>query len=184
MGQAVGGGCESAGGVHLALSSLILRKLPIAFRPLLRRSPARARLLRFRFGCAAQRSVTRRSWPGRPRRRRAAEAPRRMRNGHGTRRSAAACACTADGGGDSAAALGRFAASGNGAPVAVPGVHDGTGCDERSDDSAIAVVRRMVQRGPAIAAHGEAGVKGVVPQYPTGTRKQNSTQAPRVDRFA
>ncbi len=55
----------------------------------------------FRFGCAAQRSVTP-SGPGRPRRRRAAAAPRRLLNGHWPRHSAAAWPCTADGGGDSA----------------------------------------------------------------------------------
>jgi hypothetical protein len=43
----VGGGGEAAGGVHLPLPSLVLRELPIPFRPLLRRVPARARLLRF-----------------------------------------------------------------------------------------------------------------------------------------
>jgi hypothetical protein len=73
-----------------------------------------------------------------------------------------------------------IAASGNGAPLVVLGVHVGAGCDERSDDSAIVVVRRQVQRGVAIAAHGGA-VRAGVPQYPTGTRTQNSTQAPRVD---
>ncbi len=86
-----------------------------------------------------------------------------MKNGHCTRQSAAACPCTADGGGGSAAALiGRFAASANGAPVAVlgPGVHVGVGIDERSDDSAIAVMRRLVQRGGAIAVHGGAGGAG------------------------
>jgi hypothetical protein len=44
---------------------------------------------------------------------------------------------------------GRFAASANGAPVAVPGVHVGVGIDEQSDDSAIAVARRPMQRGVA-----------------------------------
>ena len=90
--------------------------------------------------------------------------------------------------GDSAAALiGRFAASANGAPVVVVlGVHVGVGIDERSDDSAIAVVRRKVQRGAAIpvcARRGRgAGVGPTgVPQSPTGTRKQSSTLAPRVD---
>ncbi len=73
-----------------------------------------------------------------------------MWNGHGTRHSAAASPCTADGGGDSAGTLRRFAASANGAPVVVLGVHVGAGIDERSDDSAIAAVRRTVQRGPAI----------------------------------
>jgi hypothetical protein len=57
----------------------------------------------------------------------------------------------------SAGALGRFAASGlgNGAPTAVLG---GAGCDEQSDDSAIAVERRPVQRGASIAVHGGARV--------------------------
>ncbi len=78
--------------------------------------------------------------------------------------SAAACTCTADGGGDSAAALnGRFAASANGAPAAVLGVHVGVGIDEQSDDSAIAVVRRKVQRGAAIPVHGGAEVRGWAP---------------------
>ncbi len=109
-----------------------------------------------------------------------------MKNGLWTRPSAAACTCMADGGGDSAGALiGRFAASANGAPDAVLGVHVGVGIDERSDDSAIAVERRMVQRGPATAVHGGDGVRGWAPRgYPstqTGTRTQNSTLAPRVD---
>jgi hypothetical protein len=48
-------------------------------------------------------------------------------------------------------------------------------------------LRRIVQRGPAITpVHGGAGVRGWaprgVPQYSTGTRTQNSTLAPRVDR--
>jgi hypothetical protein len=108
-----------------------------------------------------------------------------MRNGHGLRHSAAASACTADGGGDSAGALRRFAASANGAPDAVQGVHVGVGIDEQSNDSEIAVNRRPVQRSPAIAVHGGAGVRGVgpigVPRYPAGTRTQTSTLAPRVD---
>jgi hypothetical protein len=41
-----GGGCEAAGGVHLPLRRLVCCKLPIVFRGLLRRPPARARLLR------------------------------------------------------------------------------------------------------------------------------------------
>jgi hypothetical protein len=138
----------------------------------------------FGSGCAAQRGVTR-SWPGRPRRRRAAAAPRRMGNRLSTRPCSAASTCTADGGGDSAGALGRFAAIANGAPAAVLGVHVGVGIDEQSDDSAIAVGRRPVQRGVAIPVHGGAGVRGVgptrVPQYPAGNRTQNSTQTPRVD---
>ncbi len=146
---------------------------------------ARAAAAVFGFGCAAQRSVTRR-WSGRPRRRRAAAAPRPMRNGHCSRPSAAAWTCTADGGGDSASALnGRFAASANGAPAAVLGVHVGVGFDERSDHSAIAVHRRPVQRGVAIAVHGGAGVRGWAPRgYPSTqpvSEKQNSTLAPRVD---
>jgi len=83
------------------------------------------------------------------------------------------------------ALIGRFAASANGAPVVVLGVHDGAGCGERSDDSAIAAIRRPVQRGGAIAVHGEAGVRGWAPRgcpsTQTGTRKQNSRLAPRVD---
>jgi hypothetical protein len=92
-----------------------------------------------------------------------------MKNGLRARRSAAAWPCTADGGGDSASALnGRFAASANGAPDAVPGVHVGVGIDEQSDDSAIAVLRRRVQRGEAIAVHGRAGVRGWAPRgYPS-----------------
>ncbi len=43
----MGGGREAAGGVHLALSRFVLRELPMQFRDLLRRVPARARLLRF-----------------------------------------------------------------------------------------------------------------------------------------
>ena len=109
-----------------------------------------------------------------------------MKNGHCARHSAAACACTADGGGDSAGALnGRFAASANGAPVVVLGVHVGVGIDERSDHSAIAVERRPVQRGPAIAVHGGAGVMGWAPRgYPSTQpvpETQNSRLAPRVD---
>jgi hypothetical protein len=109
-----------------------------------------------------------------------------MKNGHCMRPSAAACLCTADGGGDSAGALiGRFTASANGAPVAVLGVHGGVGIDEQSDDSAIAADRRMVQRGEAIAVHGGAGVRGWAPQgYPSTQPvpgKQNSRLAPRVD---
>ncbi len=38
----------------------------------------------------------------------------------------------------------------NSAPVAVLGVHSGFGCDEQSEDSAIAVVGRHVQGGEAI----------------------------------
>jgi hypothetical protein len=88
--------------------------------------------------------------------------------------------------GDSAAALiGRFAASANGAPVAVLGVHVGVGIDEQSDDSAIADNRRPVQRGAAIAVHGGAGVRGWAPRgYPSTQpvpETQNSTLAPRVD---
>ena len=41
------GGCEAAGGVHLPLPRLVGCELPIPFRELLRRVPARARLLRF-----------------------------------------------------------------------------------------------------------------------------------------
>ena len=105
-----------------------------------------------------------------------------MKNGHGTRRSAAACPCTADGGGDSAGALRRFAASANGAPEVVLGVHDGAGCDERSDDSAIAEERRPVQRGHAKAVHGGAGCAGVgptgVPQYPNRYPKTKQQARP------
>jgi hypothetical protein len=50
----------------------------------------------------------------------------------------------------------------------VLGVHVGAGCDERSDDSAIAVHRRPVQRGVATTVHGGAGVRGVAPRgYPS-----------------
>jgi hypothetical protein len=91
-----------------------------------------------------------------------------MRNGHGLRHSAAAWTCTADGGGDSAGALRRFAASANGAPAAGLGVHVGVGIDERSDDSAIAVERRLMQRGVAKTVHGGAGVRGWAPRgYPS-----------------
>jgi hypothetical protein len=88
------------------------------------------------------------------------------------------------GGGDSAGALiGRFAASANGAPVAVLGVQVGVGIDERSDHSAIAVVRRLVQRGDAIAVHGGAKVRGWaphgVPQYPN--RYPNTKQHARPE---
>ena len=80
---------------------------------------------------------------------------------------------------------GRFAASANGAPAAVLGVHVGVGIDERSDHSAIAVVRRPVQRGVAIAVHGGAGVRGWAPRgYPSTQpvpETQNSRLAPRVD---
>ncbi len=179
-------GCEAAGGVHLALPCLILRKLPKQFGGLLRRVPARARLLRFSVS-AVRRSASGTSiCSGRPRRRRAAAAPRRMTNGLRSRHRAAACACTADGGGDSAGALnGRFAASANGAPVVVLGVHVGVGIDERSDHSAIAAIRRMVQRGVAIAVHGRAGVRGWAPRGYHSTQPvpetQNSRLARRVD---
>jgi hypothetical protein len=168
---------EAAGGVHLPLCRLVPREPPIHVRALLRRPPARARLLRFWFGCAAQRSVTCCIWPGRPRRRRTATARRRRRMRHWTRLRAAASHCTADGGGDSAAALTPIAASGNGAPVAVPGVHVGSECDERSDDSAIAEVRRIVQRGVALAVHGGAGVRGWAPRgYPSRNRYPKTKQ--------
>jgi hypothetical protein len=161
----VGGGREAAGGVHLPLPRLVCRELEIEFRPSLRRPPARARLLRSSVS-AVQRSaalpvveVVLDGPVG------AAQQPRRMRNGHWTRHSAAAWTCTADGGGDSAGALnGRFAASANGAPAAVLGVHVGVGIDERSDHSAIAAFRRPVQRGPAMAVHGGAGVRGWAPR--------------------
>ena len=156
--------------MHLALPRLVLRELPIPFRNSLRRVPARARLLAgFGFGCAARRSGTSRC-SGRPRRRRAAAAPRRMKNGLCPRQRTAACTCTADGRRRTrrGALIGRFAASANGAPVAVLGVHVGVGIDERSDDSAIAVPRRIVQRGVAIAVHGGAGVRGWAPRgYPS-----------------
>jgi hypothetical protein len=161
----LGGGREAAGGVHLPLSRLVLCELPTVFRELLRRAPARARLLRFSASAVRRSASGTRSCSGRPRRRRAAAAPRRRWNGHTPWPCAAACACTADGGGDSAGALnGRFAASANGAPVAVLGVHVGVGIDERSDHSAIAAFRRPVQRGGAIAVHGGAGVRGWAPR--------------------
>jgi hypothetical protein len=182
MARGVGGGGEAAGGVHLALSCLVRREVPPPFRVLLRRAPARARLLQFRFGCAAQRSVTRR-YSGRPRRRRAAAAPRWRRSRHCPRQSAAACTCTADGGGDSAGALRRFAASGNGAPPVVGlGVHVGAGCDERTDDSAIAVGRRIVQRGVAKAVHGGGGVRWWAPRgTPVPNRYPNTKQQARPE---
>jgi hypothetical protein len=43
----MGGGREAAGGVHLPLSRLVGREVPPEVRVLLRRLPARARLLRF-----------------------------------------------------------------------------------------------------------------------------------------
>ncbi len=52
-------GSEAAGGVHLPLRNLVLIEHPTHFSVSLWRVPARARLLRFRFGCAAQRGVTR-----------------------------------------------------------------------------------------------------------------------------
>ncbi len=109
-----------------------------------------------------------------------------MKNGHIPRHGAAACACTADGSADSAGALnGRFAASANGAPEAALGVHVGVGIDERSDHSAIAAFRRIVQRGASKAVHGGAGVRGLAPRgYPSPQpvpKKQNSRLAPRVD---
>jgi hypothetical protein len=109
-----------------------------------------------------------------------------MKNGLWLRHSAAASACTADGGGDSAGAVnGRIAASANGAPVVALGVHVGVGIDEQSDDSAIAVVRRVVQHGPGTAVHGGAGVRGWAARgYPVPKpvpKKQNSRLAPRVD---
>ena len=65
------------------------------------------------------------------------------------------------------------------------GTLGGCASDERSDDSAIAAGRRLVQRGVAIPVQGGAGVRGWAPRgYPstqTGTRKQNSRLAPRVD---
>ena len=80
---------------------------------------------------------------------------------------------------------GRFAASANGAPVAVLGVHVGVGIDEQSDHSAIAVNRRPVQRGHATAVHGGAEVMGVgptgypstqpVPEHKTARRPRGST---------
>jgi hypothetical protein len=177
------GGEVAASGVHLALSRLVLRELAIPCRVtvLLWRAPARPRLLRLRFDCAAQRSGTR-FWPGRPRRRRAAAAPRWRRFGHWPRQSSAECACTADGGGDSDAALRRFAASGNGAPEVALGVHVGAGCNERSEDSAIAVVRRNVQRGVATAVHGGAGAREWTPQgTPVPNRYPNTKQQPTTD---
>ncbi len=52
----MGGGREAAGGVHLPLSRLVCRELPIVFRVSLRRIPARARLLRVS-GSAVRRSA-------------------------------------------------------------------------------------------------------------------------------
>jgi hypothetical protein len=81
---------------------------------------------------------------------------------------------------------GRFAASANGAPVAGLGVHVGVGIDERSDHSAIAAFRRIVQRGVAIPVHGGAGVWGwaprgypstqPVPEHKTALRPRGSTK--------
>ncbi len=66
----VGGGGEAAGGVHLPLSRLVMGELPTPFRELLRRPPARARLLRFRFRlCGAAQRYPRLFWtaPSAPR---------------------------------------------------------------------------------------------------------------------
>jgi hypothetical protein len=174
----MGGGREAAGGVHLALSRLVGRELPKVFRDLLRRGPARARLLRSSVsavrrsaalpvvsldgpvgaaqqqlrdacGMAIERGIEQRRVPARP-------------TAAGTRR---------------AALIGRFAASANGAPDAGPGVHVGVGIDERSDDSAIAAERRPVQRGVAIAVHGGAGVRGWAPRgTPVPNRYPNTKQ--------
>ena len=73
----------------------------------------------------------------------------------------------------------RFAASANGAPAVVLGVHGGVGIDEQSDDSAIAEDRRPVERGVATAVHGGAEVRRFaptgVPQTQPVAEKQNST---------
>ncbi len=74
----------------------------------------------------------------------------------------------------------------NGVPVAGLGVDVGVGVDQQSDDSAIAVDRRrQVQRGPAIAAHGQGRGEGVgphwvpqtqpVPEHKTAGRPRGST---------
>jgi hypothetical protein len=173
--------------VHQPLCRLVLREIPPPFRPLLRRDPARARLSRFRFGCAAQRSVTRRS--GRPRRRRAAAAPRRCRIGYSSRPRAAASSCTADGGDDSAGALTHsqpIAAAETAHPF-----HSWA-----LTLTLTATSNRRIRRLPKITswtwkpslrtAGRGGGPHGVTPVYPTGTRKQNSQQTtpprpPRVD---
>ena len=183
-----GWGREAAGGVHQPLPRFVLRELPGVFRELLRRAPARARLLRVSVSAVRRSSALPAFVLDGP----VGAAQQQLRDtcgmaftrGQVQRREPAR---QTDGGGDSAGALnGRFAASANGAPEAVLGVHVGVGIDERSDHSAIADNRRPVQRGPAIAVHGGAGVRGWaptgVPQYPTGTRTQNSRLAPRVDR--
>jgi hypothetical protein len=183
----MGGGCEAAGGVHLPLSRLVMRELPKVFRELLRRLPARARLLRLSVS-AVRRSA---ALPvaavlDGP----VGAAQQQLRDGRGmaiargqVQRRGPARPTAA--GARRGALNGRFAASANGAPDVVLGVHVGVGIDEQSDDSAIAEVRRPVQRGEAIPAHGGARGDGVgptgVPQYPTGTRTQNSRLAPRVD---
>jgi hypothetical protein len=103
VGRGVGRGCcEAAGGSAPASPP---PRSPRASDSLPRLASAcpctRAAGAVFGFGCAAQRSVTRRC-SGRPRRRRGAAAPRRCWNGHCARPSAAASPCTADAGGDSA----------------------------------------------------------------------------------
>jgi hypothetical protein len=183
--QGGGGGGEAAGGVHLPLSRLVCRKLPIPFRDLLRRPPARARLLRSSVS-AVRRSA---ALPVFVLDGRVGAAQQQLRDGCGmafvrgpVQRRLPARPTAA---GTRRGTLRRFAASANGAPVVGLGVHVGVGIDERSDDSAIAVERRIVQRGAAIAVHGGAGVRGWAPRgYPSTQpvpEKQNSRLAPRVD---
>jgi hypothetical protein len=161
-----GGGCEAAGGVHLALSRLVRRELPMTFRPLLRREPARARLLRFRFRlCGAAQRYLQLSWT-------APLVPRSSSSATDSESPLDAAQCSGvhlHGGGDSARRTPPIHRSGNGAPDVVLGVHVGAGSDERSDDSAIAADRRPVQRGGAIIpVHGGAGVRGWAPRgYPS-----------------
>jgi hypothetical protein len=181
-----GGGCEAAGGVHLPLPRLVVRERPKGFRPSLRRVPARARLLRVSVSAVRRSAAVPVFVLDGP----VGAAEQQLRDVVGLaivrgivqRRGPA----RQTGGGNSAGALnGRFAASANGAPVVVLGVHVGVGIDERSDDSAIAVARRQLQRGVAIAVHGGAGSRGWAPRgspsTQTGARKQNSTLAPRAD---
>jgi hypothetical protein len=172
--------------VHLALSRLVLRELPIPFRVLLRSHPARARLLRVSVSAVRRSAALPVDALDGP----VGAAQQQLRDACGiaiargpVQRRVPARPTAA---GDSAGALnGRFAASANGAPAAVLGVHVGVGNDERSDHSAIAVVRRPVQCGVAIAVHGGAGVRGWASRGYRSTQPvpetQNSRLAPRVD---
>ena len=144
-----------AGIVYLPLRRLVLRELPSSSRQLLWRAPARARLC-----CAV----------GRPAVRRSAVLLEAVRDGHGlgaaeeqfcdrfdfailsgtVQRRAPARQTTG---------LGRppRRSERKGSLVVVLGVDGGVGADQQSDDSAIAVVRRQVQRGDSMPVHGGLG---------------------------